>query len=354
MKPLNFLAPEWLWLLALLPLLPVLYVLALRRRAADALRLSDMDLVRQAAAGSRTWRRHVPPALLFVALAVMGLALARPSAVLTLPTERATVVLAIDVSGSMRAKDVEPDRMTVAKDAARAFVGDQPRTTRVGLVTFSTSAMVAAEPTIAREDLLAAIDDLRPQMYTAAGSGIVAALQAIFPEESLDLSDLSTVRRDWEGRSLDEPEKKGESDAAGKKAGRKPVPPGSNPSAVIVLLSDGRTNVGVAPLDAARLAADRGVRVFTVGFGTAQGATVDFGGGGWMRTQLDEDTLQGIAEITGGKYFHARTAADLRSAYESLTTQFVTETQRTEVTAFAAALALLLLVLAIAFRIARF
>jgi len=353
MRPVSFLAAEWLWLLALLPLLPVLYVLALRRRAADALRWSDMDLVRQAAAGQRAWRRHVPPALLFLALAVMGLALARPSAVLTLPTERATVMLAIDVSGSMRARDVEPDRITVAKEAARVFVAEQPRTTRVGLVAFSTSAMIAAEPTLVRDDVLVAIDNLRPQRYTAAGSGIVAALQAIFPEDPLDLSRLASVRGEWEDRSLDAPEPGSAADPAGQNADRKPVPPGSNPSAVIVLLSDGRTNVGVAPLDAARLAADRGVRVFTVGFGTAAGGTVDFGGG-MMRTQLDEGTLRGIAEITGGKYFHAKTAADLRNAYESLTTQFVAETQRTEVTAFAAALALVLLVLAIGLRIAKF
>ncbi len=354
MKPVTFLASEWLWLLALLPLLPVLYVLALRRRALDALRFSDLDLVRQAAAGRRSWRRHLPPVLLFLALGVMLLALARPSAVLTLPYERALVMLAIDVSGSMRARDVAPDRITVAKDAAREFVAQQPRTTRVGLVAFSTSAMIAAEPTLVRDDVLAAIDNLRPQRYTAAGSGIVAALQAIFPEDPPDLSALGSVRSDWEGRSLDEPEPDGEAaDAKDKAAARKPVPPGSNASAVIVLLSDGRTNVGVAPLDAARLAADRGVRVFTVGFGTAAGGTVDFGGG-WMRTQLDEETLRGIAEITGGKYVHARTAADLRGAYEALTTQFVAETQRTEVTAFAAALALLLILLAIGLRIARF
>ena len=349
----SFLSPEWLWLLALLPPLPVLYVLALRRRAADALRFPDMDLVRQAAAGRRTWRRHVPPALLFLALAAMLLAVARPSALLTLPYERATVVLAIDVSGSMRAADISPDRMTVAKAAARAFVAEQPRTTRVGLVAFSTSAMVAAEPTVVRDDVLAAIDNLRPQRFTAAGSGIVVALQAIFPDQTLDLSSLPLVRREWEARSLDEPDAAADDGPGKDESARKPVPPGSNTSAVIVLLSDGRTNVGIQPLDAARLAADLGVRVFTVGFGTVAGGNVNFGGG-WMRAQLDEETLRGIAEITGGKYFLAKSAADLRKAYESLTTQFVAETRRTEVTAFAAALAFVLLVLALGLRIARF
>jgi Ca-activated chloride channel family protein len=340
----NFLSAELLWLLVFLPLLPVLYVLALRRRKPDALRFPDMDLIRQAAAGRKAWRRHVPPALLFLALIVMFLALARPSAVLTLPSERAVVVLAIDVSGSMRAADVPPDRMTVAKEAARAFVAEQPRTTRVGLVAFSSSAMIAEEPTIVRDDVLAAIDNLRPQMYTAAGSGLVAALQAIFPDDPLNLSRLSAARSELQPAPLGAPRVKDEPEF-------KPVPPGSNTSAVIVLLSDGRTNVGVEPLDAARLAADRGVRVFTVGFGTAEGGFVDFGGG-WMRTALDEETLKAIAEITGGKYFYAGTEADLRSAYEALTTQFVAETRRTEVTAFGAALALVLLVLAIGIAVA--
>jgi Ca-activated chloride channel family protein len=336
----NFLAPELLWLLAFLPLLPVLYVLALRRRTLDAPRFPDMDLIKEAAAGRKAWRRHVPPALLFLALVVMVLAVARPAVVLTLPAERAVVVLAIDVSGSMRAADVPPDRMTVAKDAARAFVAEQPRSTRVGLVAFSSSAMIAQDPTIVHEDVLAAIDGLYPQLYTAAGSGLVAALQAIFPDDPPDLSRLSAAQSDVQPAPLGAPRLDEE------EPGFQPVPPGSNSSAVIVLLSDGRTNVGVEPLDAARLAADRGVRVFTVGFGTAEGGMVDFGGG-WMRTQLDEDTLKAIAEITGGKYFNAQTEADLRSAYEALTTQFVAETKRTEATAFGAALALVLLVLAI-------
>lgn len=353
MNPVTFLSPEWLWLLVLLLPLPALYVLALRRRATDALRFSDMDRVREAAAGRRAWRRHVPPALLFLALAAMLLAIARPSTVLTLPYQRATVVLAIDISGSMRAADILPDRITVAKEAARTFVAEQPRTTRVGLVAFSTSAMIAAEPTVVRDDVLAAIDDLRPQRFTAAGSGIVAALQAIFPEESLDVSNLSTVRGEWAMPSLDEPEPDDASGSDGTAGTRRPVPPGSNAAAIIVLLSDGRTNTGVAPLDAARMAADLGVRVFTVGFGTLAGGTFDFGGGS-MRTQLDEETLRGIAEISGGAYFLAKSADDLRKAYESLTTQFVAETRRTEVTALAAALAFLLLVLAVMLRIARF
>jgi Ca-activated chloride channel family protein len=335
----SFLSVELLWLLLLVPALPALYVLALRRRKPDAIRFPDMDLIKQAAAGRKAWRRHVPPVMLFLALIVMFLAVARPAAVLTLPSERAVVVVAMDVSGSMRAADIAPNRMAVAKEAARKFLAEQPRTTRVGLVAFSTSAMIVQDPTIVREDVLTAVDSLRPQRFTAVGSGLVASLQAIFPDDPLDLSRLSSARSELQPAPLGAPKVKDED------AEFKPVPPGSNASAVIVLLSDGRTNVGVEPLDAARLAADRGVRVFTVGFGTAEGGTVDFGGG-WMRTQLDEETLKAIAEMTGGKYFNAKTEADLKSAYETLTTQFVAETKRTEVTAFGAALALVLFVLA--------
>lgn len=333
----NFLSAELLWLLVLVPLLPALYVLALRRRKPYALRFPDMDLIKQAAAGRKAWRRHVPPALLFLALIVMFLAVARPSVVLTLPSERAVVVLAIDVSGSMRAADVAPDRMTVAKDAARAFVAEQPRTTRVGLVAFSTSAMIAEDPTIVREDVLAAIDNLRPQMYTAAGSGLVAALQAIFPEDPLDLSRLSSARSELQPAPLGAPKVKEAPEF-------KPVPPGSNTSAVIVLLSDGRTNVGVEPLDAARMAADLGVRVFTVGFGTAEGGTVDFGGG-WMRTQLDEETLKAIANRTQAEYFYAGTAADLKKVYGTLSSRLALEKKETEIAGLLALVAAVLALL---------
>jgi Ca-activated chloride channel family protein len=336
----SFLSAELLWALALLPLLPALYVIALNRRKKEAVRFSDLDLIKQAAAGRRNWRRHLPPALLFLALIVMFLAVARPAAILTLPSERAVVVLAIDVSGSMRAADIPPNRMAVAKEAARKFVAEQPRSTRVGLVAFSTSAMIVQDPTIVRDDVLAAVDSLRPQRFTAVGSGLLAALQAIYPDDPLDVSQLSMARSEFQPAPLGQAKKPEDKPAF------TPVPPGSNTSAVIVLLSDGRTNVGVEPLDAARMAADRGVRVFTVGFGTAEGGNVDFGGG-WMRTQLDEETLKAIAELTGGKYFNAKTEADLTSAYETLTTQFVSETKRTEVTAFGAALALVFFVLAV-------
>ena len=332
----SFLASELLWLLVALPVLAVFYAHLMRRRKAGAMRYPNLELIKEAVGTRVGIRRHIPPALVLVALAIMIVGLARPSTMLTLPSERSIVVLAMDVSGSMRAADVEPDRMTAAKSAARGFVADQVRATRVGLVAFSTSAMIMQDPTISRSAVTDAIDSLRPQRFTAVGSGIVAALQAIYPNEPISLSLALSVRAARLG------EFKPDLPVVEAPA---PVKPGSNASAVIVLLSDGRTNAGVEPLDAARLAADRGIRVFTVGFGTPNGGIVDFGGG-MMRTKLDEETLQAIADMTGAKYFHATSEADLREAYGSLTAQFVAETRRTEISAVAAALALVILILA--------
>jgi len=330
----TFFSPELLLILLLAPLLPALYMWALRRKKNTAVRFPNMGLIKEALGERKAYRRHVPPVLIFAALLLMAFGVARPSAVLTLPSERSTVILAIDVSGSMRAADVPPNRMTVAKAAAKSFVQSQPRNARIGLVAFSTSAMITQDPTLRHGDVTAAIDALRPQRFTAVGSGIIASLQAIFPDAELALPDLDIVRDVPLDQREQEPKEKFE-----------PVPPGSNAAAVIVLLSDGRTNMGIEPLDAARLAADRGVRVYTVGFGTPTGGTVDFGGG-FMRTQLDEETLKAIAEMTGAKYFHAQTENDLKTVYDSLSAQFVAETKRTEVSAGFAALALLLLVAA--------
>ena len=335
----TFLSAGMLWLLLLALVLPTLYLWLLRRRKSTAVRFTNMSLIKEAMGARKHYRRHIPPALAFIAVLVMLLGLARPSAILTLPSERSTVILAIDVSGSMRAADVPPSRMAVAKAAAAAFVDTQPRNARIGLVAFSTSAMVTQDPTLRHSDVIAAIESLRPQRFTAVGSGIVASLQAIFPDTELDLPDLDSVRGEPRAVPLDERDKKSAEQS-------EPVPPGSYTSAVIVLLSDGRTNMGVEPLDAARLAADRGVRIYTVGFGTKTGGSVDFGGGGFMRTQLDEETLQAIAEMTGAKDFHAQTETDLKNVYESLSAQFVAETKRTEVSAGLAALALLLILIA--------
>jgi Ca-activated chloride channel family protein len=328
----SFLWPLTLWLFAPIAALPLAYVWLLRRRK-RALKFSNLSLLREAVGGRPSFRRHLPPILLFVAVALMTFALARPTAIVTLPSERSIIMLAIDVSGSMRAHDVEPSRIEAAQKAARTFVADQPRNVRIGVVTFSGSAMISQMPTLSREDVLASLDNLRLQRRTAVGSGIVASLQAIFPEISRTFS-LSSL----------EPQAAALGDRSDQVA-PPPVPPGSFSSAIIILLTDGRTNAGVPPLDAAHMAADRGVRVFTVGFGNPGGANEDVDGG-FMRLQLDEEALRAIAEITHAKYFNAQSSEDLEGIYKGLSAQFVAETKRTELTGLVAAPALFLLLIA--------
>jgi Ca-activated chloride channel family protein len=332
----TFLWPEALFGLAVLPLLVGIYILVLRRRKKDALRYSSLGLVRQAA-GRSSWRRHVPPALFLAAMALLLLAAARPAAVVTLPSERETVILAMDVSGSMRASDVQPTRLAAAQAAAKSFAHETPRSTRIGVVAFAGSAALVQAPTSNREELFAAIDQLQLQNATAIGSGLLASLKAIFPEQDFDLAPpgLQGGYAAAGGSSHLRPR------ASAAKPSLKPVPPGSNKNAVVILLTDGQTTTGPDPIDAARLAAARGVRVFTVGVGTPDGQILT--GEGWsIRVRLDEEALKIIADLTRGEYFFAGNAPDLKRIYDGLKSKLVLEKRETEITAvFAAAAALL-------------
>lgn len=337
----TFIWPEMLWLLAAVPALIATYLFLLRRRKKSALRYANLSLVKEAMDAGRRFRRHIPPVIFLAALTVLIFAMARPSAVVTLPTQHDTVILAMDISGSMRATDVEPNRITAAQAAAKSFVADQPRRTRIGVVTFAGTAAVAQAPTDNREEILAAVDRFQLQRATAIGSGILISLKAIFPDAEFDLRS-SNPRRDPARDSLRpaprDPAREPEKPAF------KPVPPGSYGSAVIILLTDGQSNVGPDPIESARMAADRGVRVYTVGFGTTEGEILRFEG--WsMRVRLDEETLKKIAELTQGEYYYAGTAADLKKVYQTLSARLVFETRETEVTAlFSAAAAVLALV----------
>jgi Ca-activated chloride channel family protein len=337
----SFLWPEMLWLLTAVPALVASYLLLLRRKKKTALRYANLSLVKEAMGADRRFRRHLPPSLFLLSLTLLILAVARPLAVVTLPTHQRTVILAMDTSGSMRATDVEPSRMEAAQAAAKSFVSRQPRGTRIGVVTFAGSAAVAQAPTDNREEIIAAIDRFQLQRATAIGSGILMSLKAIFPDADFDLRSWNP-RRDFDRESLrgapldqtHQPEK----------PAFKPVPPGSYTSAVIVLLSDGQSNVGPDPIESARMAAERGVRIYTVGFGTKEGEILRFEG--WsMRVRLDEQTLSKIAELTQGEYYHAGSAADLKKVYNTLSSRLVFQTRETEITAFfsaaAAAIALL-------------
>lgn len=353
----TFIWPTMLWLLLIVPALVLVYVLLQRRKKKFALRYANLSMVKEAMGAGPTIRRHIPPALFLIALALMIVAIARPQAIVTLPSHRATVILAMDVSGSMRATDVKPNRLIASQRAAKAFIKDQPDYVRIGIVAFSGTAFLVQAPTGSRQELTDAVDRLELQRATAVGSGLLVSLQALFPHEKID-----TGRSRWhsergfrgyggyyrgygygsgagpDSQSQGAPLGEKKDEKSGAKTQTKKVPPGSFKSGVIILLTDGATTAGPDPVEAARTVADHGVRVFTVGFGSRSGQVVGFGGR-FMRARLDEDTLKQIADITRGQYFHATTAADLNKIYKTLNAQLVTETRKTEITAFFAAAA---------------
>jgi Ca-activated chloride channel family protein len=262
----------------------------------------------------------------------------------------------------MRAVDVHPNRLTAAQEAARAFINDQPHNVRIGIVSFAGTAAVVQPPTENRDDLLAAIDRFTLQRGTAVGSGILVALKTIFPEVEFDLGRTNprinasdTGRgRPLGGRGADKSKgaDKGGDKGADKEAD-KTVAPGSYESAAIILLTDGQTTTGPDPVESAKMAADRGVRVYTVGIGTVAGEII--GAEGWsMRVRLDEETLKQIANITQGEYFYAGNAVDLKKVYQTLNAKLVMERKKTEVTALFAALAALLALVSAALSLAWF
>jgi Ca-activated chloride channel family protein len=273
--------------------------------------------------------------LLLLALAALIVAGARPTAVITLPLVEQTVILAMDVSGSMRATDVEPNRLVASQNAAKAFINELPRAVRVGVVSFAGTAAIVQPPTLSREDVVAAIDRFQLQRATAIGSGLILSLAAIFPDAGIDLSQVTGAR--LMPKALGEQPKEKEFT---------PVEPGSYTSAAIILLTDGQRTTGPDSMDAAKMAADRGVKVYTVGIGTKEGDTIGFEG--WsMRVRLDEDTLKQVAAATRAEYFYAGNALDLKKVYQSLGSRLSAQKKETEITAlFAGAGALLVLVAA--------
>ncbi len=336
----TWLWPEMLWLLLLAPAAVAVYLLLLRRKKKEALRYASLSVIKDALRGGQRLRRHVPPLLFLAAFTLLLVAIARPAAVVTLPSQHETVILAMDVSGSMRATDVKPSRIVAAQDAARAFVADQPKSTRIGVVSFAATASVVQSPTHSREDILGAIERFQLQRGTAVGSGILVSLKMIFPDAEFDLRASNPRRDASRARPLDPARPADKSDPA-------PVAPGSYASAAIILLTDGQTTTGPDPIESARMAADRGVRVYTVGIGTQNGETI--GSEGWsMRVRLDEQSLKTIANLTQGEYFYAGTAADLQKIYTNLNTKLVFEQKETEVSAlFAAAASILALMSAL-------
>lgn len=331
-----FLSPELLWLLAAVPLLVVAYAWLLRRRGKRAVRYSSLGVVRAAAAG-RNWRRHLPPALFLLACAGLLFAGARPVASVPLPWARTTVILAIDVSLSMRVADVHPSRLEAAQAAARTFLAEVPKNVEVGLVTFAGTAQVAQRATLDRAALFAAIDQFQLQRATAVGSAIVVSLAELFPDHGLDVGELTFGSRQ-RGRSL-------EDRARPPPKPFTPVAPGSHAGAAIILLSDGRRTTGIDTLEAAKMAADRGVRIHVVGLGTANRDPY-MPEGMAIYLQLDEPTLREVARMTGGEYHHAGTAEQLRSVYETLGADVRVIKRETELTGMIALVAAVLMLAA--------
>ncbi len=330
----SFIWLEALWALGLLPLLVLAYLWLLKRRKKVALTWASLGLVKEALGAQRAWRRHVPPALLLLALAALLVATARPAAVVTLPLVEQTVVLAMDVSGSMRATDVEPNRLVASQNAAKAFIAELPRSVRVAVVSFAGTAAIVQPPTLSRDDVVAAIDRFQLQRGTAIGSGIVLSLATIFPDAGIDLSQITGQRLMPKALGDKTPEKD-----------FKPVEPGSYNSAAIILLTDGQRTTGPDSMDAAKMAADRGIKIYTVGIGTKDGDTIGFEG--WsMRVRLDEETLKQIAGATRAEYFYAGNANDLKKVYQSLGSRLTAQKKETEVSALFAALGALLVLAA--------
>jgi Ca-activated chloride channel family protein len=316
----SFLWPTSLFFLVAVPVLLGLYIWSQRRRRKYALRYASLSLVKEALGRGPGIRRHIPPALYLLSVAFMLFALARPITVVKVPSQEGTVILAIDVSMSMRATDIKPDRITAAKEAAKAFVEKQGDSVKIGVVSFASDASIVQAPTLDHDLVIAAIDRLRLQRATAIGRAVLTSLDAIWEDEGSEGDQPSAV--------LTQPQDPNAPQTPAKTA----VPGAAKASASIILLTDGQNNQFPPPLAIIDQAITRGIRVYTVGVGTPAGAVLSLEGRS-IRTALDETTLKQIAEDTDAQYFLATSDADLKKVYENLSTELVLRTQKTEVTA---------------------
>ena len=324
----SFMWPQVLIGLIAVPLFALLYIWQQRRRKRYVVRYSSLSMVRDAVGKGPGVKRHVPAVVYLGALATMVVAMARPQASVDVPHNTGTVVLSIDVSGSMMANDVKPDRMEATKEAVRRFVRAQPAGVKVGIVSFSDFGSLVQPPTRDRDLVLRAIDRLRPQRGTNIGGGLQVALDAIF--EGSDTPRPTVVASQPGGPNAP---------AARAATPRPAAPPAAAstdpvknpPPASIVLISDGESNVGPAALEVAQEAVLAGIKVYTVGIGTKEGTVLNIQGRR-IPTRLDEDTLRGIADMTKAKYFSATNEADLIKVYDDLARERQLEKEKTEVT----------------------
>jgi Ca-activated chloride channel family protein len=348
----QFLQPLMLWSLLIVPLMVGGYVWLQKRKRKDVVAFSAVSWILQNMDTPSPWRRHIPPALLAIALALLLLASARPMARVTLPADYMTLIMAMDVSRSMLAEDVDPSRIKAAQKAAKEFLQELPPNVRVGIVSFAGNAQVVQHVTNQREELVSSIDRFQLQRGTATGSGLLLALATLRPEAKIDLEATLYSPSPYGYTDPSASSAKGTSgakslDAKPELKERTPEPPGSYKGGAIVLLSDGRRTTGPDPLEAARKAADLGVRVYTVGFGTPNGFIPGYEGYSFF-TQVDEEALKAVAKITEADYFKAGSAEDLKKVYQHLSTQFTLEKRDTEITSLLAGVALIFILMAIA------
>ena len=338
-------AEPWLLVgLLAVPLVVLAYLLVQRRRARYVVRFTNVDLLANLVPRSPAWRRHVPPALYVLAMSALVISLARPTAMVAVPREDATIILAMDVSGSMMATDVQPSRLASAKAAASDFIDQLPPTFQVGLVTFSTAARVAVSPTTDRQALHAAVGDLTAEGGTALGDAIAEATE--LARGVIDEADAAAGASPApsEVPSVDP----SAAPSADPSASPSATPESSEPPLVAtVLLSDGANSTGqMEPDQAAREAAAAGVPVYTIALGTPSGVVTvpnEFGIPQQVEVPPDTDTLAAIAETTGARSFEAPTASDLQAIYESLGSRVGTHEEPQEVTQWFAAAGLALM-----------
>jgi Ca-activated chloride channel homolog len=322
----SFVWPVMLYALLMIPVFILLYIRQQVQRRKLAARYGSLGIIQEQGQDAAGLRRHLPSAVFLIGLTALFLSLARPQTVISLPRVEGTVILAFDVSGSMAAKDLQPTRIDAAKTAAQEFVQRQPPSVQIGVVAFSDAGFSVQVPTNDRDAVAAAIDRLTPQRGTSLANGILASLQAISvgsqgqPSEAY--SNLTPVPTPTPTS----------------------VPAGTYTSAAIVLLTDGENNENPDPLAAAKTAAQRGVRIYTVGIGSAAGTLLHVNGF-TVHTQLDETLLKQIAQISGGEYYTATSAHDLQEIYASLDPQLVIKPEKMEITSVFAGAGLLVLLI---------
>lgn len=316
----SFVWPTLLISLLLVPVLVFVYFRMQRRRKDLAAKFGALGVVRDGRGRGPGAYQHIPPMMFLGGIAILLVSMARPQAIVSVPRLEGTVILTFDISGSMAATDLQPTRMEAAKAAASQFVRNQPPSVLIGVVAFSDGGVAVQPPTENREETLATIDRLVPRRGTSIANGILVALNTIVIHNG-GQSILQSSPQDETQEAL-------------------PQPQGWYPSSVIVLLSDGENNQEPDPVSASDLAADLGVRIYTVGIGSTQGVDLEVEGF-TVHTQLDEQMLQAVSLISGGQYYNAANEADLFRIYDDLEPKLSVKREDMEITFIFAALGML-------------